>query len=260
MVDFILGASRLDRPFWLNAIWNQQKTSFIYLERYKTEGEGNPSQTESKKNPTVPKDGTVREEKKVFDENFMKDETETDNKNVHVTVHGNKKQGKLFVLRSLAMESKATTLCRTNAISKPTYGIQTLNLMLDPAKSSQRVKKFKADKAKYHKDFGQLDFAKSYNNLFELLWYTKLPCFDVKDVTSKQNDEMSVIKRCYWRGRLINCALIFVTRPTDRGMCCTFNTEQAERVLRDTKYGNVTSALQKADRRRIFGDTSLPKW
>ena len=132
--------------------------------------------------------------------------------------------------------------------------------MLDPAKSSERAETVKAAKAKYHNDFGQLDMTKSYNNLFELLWYTKIPCFDVKGITSSQKDEMSVIKRCYWRGRLINCALIFVTRPTDHGMCCTFNMEQAEKILRATNYENNTSKRQKVDRASSFGDTALPKW
>ena len=137
---------------------------------------------------------------------------------------------------------------------------QGLQLVLDPAKSSERAQKVKDAKAKHHNDFGQLDIEKSYNNLFELLWYTKLPCFDVKDTTSKEKDEMSVIKRCYWKGQLINCALIFVTRPTDRGMCCTFNMDQAERIFRATKYGNTTAKLQKEDKASSFGDTSLPKW
>ena len=51
---------------------------------------------------------------------------------------------------------------------------------------------------------------------------------------------MSVIKRCYWKGQMIDCALIFVTRPTDRGMCCTFNQEQAEKIFKTTMYGNIT--------------------
>ena len=75
----------------------------------------------------------------------------------------------------------------------------------------------------YHKNFGQMDITKSYEKLFELLWYTRLPCFDVKGITSKERDEMSVIKRCYWRSKVVDCASVFVTRSTDRGMCCSFN-------------------------------------
>jgi hypothetical protein len=34
-----------------------------------------------------------------------------------------------------------------------------------------------------------MDMEKSYQALFELLWYSQLPCYDVMDVTSTKKNE-----------------------------------------------------------------------
>jgi hypothetical protein len=152
-------------------------------------------------------------------------------------------------------ESKyGMTVCRSSPFV--TKGIKTLNTLLDPSKSADREKKVVEAQDKYHDDFGKMDLAKSYKKLFELLWYSRLPCFDVMGVTSNEKDEMSVIKRCYWRGQMVDCASIFVTRSTDRGMCCTFNVANAEKIYNETMYRNIVSDLQKRDREGSFGQVS----
>ena len=77
---------------------------------------------------------------------------------------------------------------------------------------------------------------KGYNSLFDILWYKQLPCFDVKDTTSAINNQHGMIKYCEWKGQRIPCSAIFQTSPTDRGMCCTFNVEAAEKMFEDKKY------------------------
>ena len=79
---------------------------------------------------------------------------------------------------------------------------------------------------------------KSYFPVFELLWYAQMPCVDVKDITSERQDEMSFIKRCFWKDEPISCNAIFQKRPTDRGMCCSFNMEKADTILKNSKYTN----------------------
>jgi hypothetical protein len=37
--------------------------------------------------------------------------------------------------------------------------------------------------------YKKLDFEKSYRALFELLWYSQMPCYDVRDVTSNKKNE-----------------------------------------------------------------------
>ena len=94
-----------------------------------------------------------------------------------------------------------------------------------------------------------MDLDKSYPSLFELLWYSQLPCFDVINITTtKANDEYgeialkllsfswqakryfldmfaAMIKRCIWKGVRVSCSSIFSMYPTDRGMCCSFNKQ-----------------------------------
>ena len=77
---------------------------------------------------------------------------------------------------------------------------------------------------------------KSYANLFEILWYKQLPCFDVKGTTSEANNQHGMIKYCEWKGLRIPCSAIFKTAPTDRGMCCTFNLQAAEEMFKDQQY------------------------
>ena len=167
-----------------------------------------------------------------------------------VVAFRNSSESGAFILNSEEEVSEASVVCRVS----PNFpiGIQTLNLMLDPSKANERKEKVGAAKNKFNDDFGQLDISKSYEKLFELLWYTRLPCFDVKGVTSKKKDEMWVIKRCYWRGKMVDCASIFVTRSTDHGMCCTFNLGNAEKIFKDTIYGNISSDMQKRDKQLSF--------
>ena len=111
-----------------------------------------------------------------------------------------------------------------------------MNTALDPAKSQERKEAVEKAKTQYNNEFGSMDLVKSYKSLFELLWYSQLPCFDVRNITSTHKDEMSLIKKCYWKEKQIDCTSIFFTRPTDRGMCCTFNVEAAEKMFEDKKY------------------------
>ena len=76
-----------------------------------------------------------------------------------------------------------------------------------------------------------------------MLWYSQLPCFDVANITSTERDEMSVVKQCLWKGARVSCSQVFRTRPTDRGMCCTFNMEAAEQVFRASKYKSSVTII-----------------
>ncbi len=189
---------------------------------------------------------------KVFDSNYMTNEVESGRMYVRATIYGKVNTTALFGLRGESeKQNVAMTVCRIPPTV--TAGIQALNLMLDPSKTRDREKKIELAHDQYNEDFGELDLRKSYEKLFELLWYSRLPCFDVGGITSEQKDEMSVIKRCYWRGKMVDCASIFVTRSTDRGMCCTFNTGNAEQIFVDTTYRNITSYLQNRDKTDSFG-------
>merc|ERR1711971_785697 len=107
-------------------------------------------------------------------------------------------------------------------------------------------------KAAYKESFKKMNLDKSYPSLFEILWYTQLPCFDVRNVTSEYKDQYGMLKGCFWKGVEVPCSKVFDTFPTDQGMCCTFNTEKAETMFKNGKYSNMISLMQARDRDLSF--------
>ena len=237
----ILGRSvHVSSPIWIHGDWDEKIKAFTY-----------PKEFSKSKNESL----------KVLDTEYMKDEIVkrmVDGKVVMVdeypVVGLRYKNPVIFGLSSLRYK-EGLTVCRKEPLIS--YGIKTLNLMLDPAKEPEREQTVKAKKEEWIKKFGNLNFTQAYEKLFELLWYSRLPCVDVRDVTSKERDEMSIIKRCYWRGELVDCASIFVTRSTDRGMCCAFNVGNANEIYKSTNYGVVTKKMQTKMKEQSF--PGLPK-
>ena len=123
--------------------------------------------------------------------------------------------------------------------------IKKLDTALDPTKKTERDIQISETIREYEDTFGDIDFERSFPYLFELLWYSQLPCTDVKGFTSEVKDELSLIKRCFWKNKPISCNSIFQKRPTDRGMCCSFNMEKAENIFQKSKYTELISQAQK---------------
>ena len=139
-------------------------------------------------------------------------------------------------------------------------GIEKLNKMLDPSRMDELEESKKLAMEKYRKEFRTIDMEKSYRKLFEIMWYSQMPCFDVQGVTSKAKDEMSMVKRCLWKGLEISCSAIFDTRPTDRGMCCTFNMDKVNDVFRRSRYRDVVYTMQEKDSNSSFDKEGKPDW
>ena len=97
-----------------------------------------------------------------------------------------------------------------------------------------------------------MNLQKSYSSLFEILWYTQLPCFDVEGVTSDEKNQYGLLKACYWKGMEIACSKIFKTFPTDQGMCCTFNMDTAEKMFLQGKYQERVKFMQNRDHEFSF--------
>ena len=95
----------------------------------------------------------------------------------------------------------------------------------------------------------------SYPALFQVLWHTVNPCFDIQNWTSSYRDQKSTIKRCKWKGVDVNCSMVFMTNPTDRGMCCTFNALAAEKIYRDSQFSRSVANLQKQN---VFDSFEYP--
>ena len=135
--------------------------------------------------------------------------------------------------------------------------VPKLNLLFDPKENSSKEQLIKNKTQAYKNNFGALDVEKAYISLFEVLWYSQLPCVDVKDFTSSTKDQMSVIKRCFWQGMEVNCSSIFQKRPTERGICCSFNAKETNELFRNTTYRKMVSLMQKQDELYSIDDSSI---
>lgn len=138
--------------------------------------------------------------------------------------------------------------------------IQNLNVVFDPSMKDKRDEIEKEARNEYGLDFESMELKKSYHHLFQLLWYSQLPCFDVKNITSKARGERSLLKSCTWKGQSVSCSALFTLVPTDRGMCCSFNKENATNMFEEESYGEQISRMQETDKNGAFEESDLPDW
>ncbi len=110
------------------------------------------------------------------------------------------------------------------------------------------------------KSIKKLNMTRAYEKIFELMWYRKMPCFDVNATTSTYNNQMGILKYCAWKGIKVPCSSIFTPFPTDSGICCTFNMKAADEIFRKSRYTDIVSKLTKRDKSKSFEDTKKPSW
>ena len=108
--------------------------------------------------------------------------------------------------------------------------------------------------------FAKLNKTAGLPALFSSLWYSTLPCFDVKNLTSEAEGEKSLLRYCEWKGEPIPCSAIFTTFPTDRGMCCAFNMKAADDIFQGKLYSKLVNDLQNYDRANTFSNSTIPDW
>ena len=121
-------------------------------------------------------------------------------------------------------------------MDKPKYKPTALDYAFHPEwkhHGKELLKKLRADSKR---NFAQMNMTASYKHLFEILWNTQLPCYDVKGATSTKDQQNGMLKSCYWKGVKMPCSAIFKTMPTDRGMCCSFNLMEAEKLFREGPF------------------------
>ena len=104
----------------------------------------------------------------------------------------------------------------------------------------------------------RLDQARSYHSFFNNLWYSTLPCFDVKGITAEKDGERALLKYCEWKGMPVSCAAIFTTFPTDRGMCCSFNMKAADEIFQGNTYPLLVKSMQDYDKANSYSNSTLP--
>jgi amiloride-sensitive sodium channel len=96
--------------------------------------------------------------------------------------------------------------------------------------------------------------------LHSILWYSKLPCFDIDGKTSEVDGESGLLKLCKWKGRTIPCSKIFKKVLSDQGVCCAFNTDVADKIFIKSTYTETIKELQEKEEVLAFKARNLTRW
>jgi len=104
----------------------------------------------------------------------------------------------------------------------------------------------------YIQDLQGLNYTDNFQSVISHIWYSKLPCYDIQNLTAVNENDASFVKNCYWKGIPILCAAIFLTVPTDSGICCSFNVAAAKDIFTNSLYAQTITNLQMNDRNKTF--------
>ncbi len=98
------------------------------------------------------------------------------------------------------------------------------------------------------------------SEILSILWYSKLPCFDIVGKTSEVDGETGLLKLCKWKGKTIPCSKMFKKALTDQGVCCVFNTDDADKIFIKSKYTETIKELQEKEEGLAFKAKNLNGW
>ena len=100
-------------------------------------------------------------------------------------------EGEIRVFISISFEKSSTECFPADSEAEPIIAAQEedvsdaaktpiVDKFLNPAKKKDFEKLVEAKRNESNDNFNNLDLEKAYTDLFEILWYSQLPCFDVK--------------------------------------------------------------------------------
>ena len=74
------------------------------------------------------------------------------------------------------------------------------------------------------------------------------------------NKFLGMIKKCIWKGKRVSCSAVFSMHPTDRGMCCSFNKEKADKLFKESRYRDQMIRMNSYDKMNSLEESSIPEW
>jgi hypothetical protein len=169
--------------------------------------------------------------------------------------------------------NKHAIICRKVLLAKPPNCTKSryfrensmIEILLDPLAALYFRQIVSYKKAESKSMIQKMDLRGAFESLFSTLWYSQLPCFDIRNITSNssltsQNTGSSILRYCEWKGTPIACSAIFTTFPTDQGMCCAFNMEAADTIFIQSKYSKMLQTMQNKDKTFSVEPSQVPKW
>ena len=116
-----------------------------------------------------------------------------------------------------------------------------IDFLLNPHKQGRREEYENHVLERLMSFFEERNSSMLYPNLFRLLWYTKIPCFDLFNLTG---DHAHTLKYCEWAGERVPCDHLFQAIPTDVGICCSFNFNSS---MKETIYAKLIRDLKREE-------------
>jgi hypothetical protein len=164
---------------------------------------------------------------------------------------------------------KRTIICRKIFFVRPdcqkTENItlkkySSFEIMFNPALRKHYEMAIAYKKAELSDLVNTLNRSAAYRSIFQTLWYSSLPCFDIRNKTAFTNGASALLQYCEWKGKPISCSAIFTTFPTDQGMCCSFNMKAAEEIYVKSAYSEILQSLQTLDKQEAFLSSTVPTY
>jgi len=153
---------------------------------------------------------------------------------------------------------KKVLFLKPNCSEKPSFTNKSaFSIMMNPQLKQKYQQAIAYQKAEIIDMIKRLDMIKAYQWIIRSLWYSFVPCFDVRNITAGTY-EMSMLRYCEWRGMPISCSAIFTTFPTDKGLCCSFNMKTADEIYVESTFRDTLQAMQNTDKINSFISSTPP--
>lgn len=132
------------------------------------------------------------------------------------------------------------------SIDEPIFAkTQSIDLFLNPKRFEEKQRLIEDTKATIEALFNRVDMDLGNKTLTDLLWHSRLPCFDQHRI-SNHNHQHESLKWCSWKNVPVPCSAIFQKIPTSEGICCIFNLNAADLYI-ESSFRQWIVSSQKED-------------
>lgn len=170
---------------------------------------------------------------------------------------------RLLQIAGIQVAGDPETALRRYAINEVRYlnfSYAEVEFLLDPSWKEIIDHRTAAAKATILEIFKLVETARGFQTYFTSMWYATLPCFDIQGLTSLEEGQTTMLRKCRWKGKDIACAALFDPFPTDQGMCCTFNMNKADQLFIDSQFTKLIMDIQSENRQNAFDNGTKPEW
>jgi hypothetical protein len=136
--------------------------------------------------------------------------------------------------------------------------LQIFSDRMNESANSENIKSIQNEKLLLQNIFKNTDQKTVLHNFLSIMWYSKLPCFDIRGLTSGKDGEKSILKLCQWKGKKVPCSAIFKKVATDKGVCCAFNKPKADQIFAKSTYTTIIERLENEEKMAAMDKITSP--